>query len=106
MLKISRTEPTHKSAPEPAQVERVAPRRSSGPSISLKLEGRVIGPWVEELRRICEAYLAEERSLTLELAEVSYADSEGVATLNRFRAIGVKLANCSPFLDQQMKQAR
>ena len=60
-------------------------------SVTLKLEGRVVGPWVEELRRICEPFLAEDRSLKLDLAEVSYVDAEGVATLNSFKSRGVKV---------------
>jgi hypothetical protein len=72
-------------------------------SITLKLEGRVVGPWVEELRRICEPLLAEDRALKLDMTEVSYADAEGVATLNSFQARGVKLKNCSPFVEQQIK---
>ena len=72
-------------------------------SITLKLEGRVVGPWVEELRRICEPLLAEDRALKLDLAEVSYADAEGVAALNSFKSRGVKLNNCSPFVEQQIK---
>ena len=72
-------------------------------SLSLKLEGRVVGPWVDELRRICEPLLSEERSFTLDLGEVSYADAEGVATLNSFKSSGVNLVNCSPFLEQQIK---
>jgi ABC-type transporter Mla MlaB component len=72
-------------------------------SVTLKLEGRVVGPWVEELRRICEPLLAENRILKLDLAEVSYADADGVATLNSFKSRGVKLNNCSPFVEQQIK---
>lgn len=72
-------------------------------SVILKLEGRVIGPWVGELRRICEPLLAEDRVLKLDLAEVSYVDAEGVAALNGFKARGVTLKNCSPFVEQQIK---
>ena len=72
-------------------------------SVTLKLEGRVVGPWVEELRRICEPLLAEDRALKLDMTGVSYADAEGVATLNSFKARGVKLKNCSPFVEQQIK---
>lgn len=72
-------------------------------AVTLKLEGRVVGPWVEELRRIGEPFLAENRTLQLDLTEVAYADAEGVATLNHFKARGVKLKNCSPFVEQQIK---
>jgi ABC-type transporter Mla MlaB component len=72
-------------------------------SVTLKLEGRVVGPWVEELRRICEPLLAEDRALKLDLAEVSYVDAGGVAALNSFTSRGAELKNCSPFVEQQIK---
>jgi ABC-type transporter Mla MlaB component len=76
---------------------------TSNHSTTLKLEGRVVGPWVEELRRICEPLLAENKTVKLDLAEVSYADADGVATLNSYKSRGVKLNNCSPFVEQQIK---
>jgi hypothetical protein len=74
-------------------------------SVTLKLEGRVVGPWVGELRRVCEPLLAEECALRLDMAEVSYVDAEGVAALNGFKSHGVKLKNCSPFVEQQIKSS-
>ena len=31
-------------------------------SVTLKLEGRVVGPWVGELRQVCETLLTEGRA--------------------------------------------
>jgi ABC-type transporter Mla MlaB component len=84
MLKISQTGP-------------------SNHSVTLKLEGRVVGPWVAELRRICEPLMGEQSHLKLDLADVSYVDLEGVATLTDFQSRGVRLNNCSPFVEQQIK---
>jgi ABC-type transporter Mla MlaB component len=72
-------------------------------SVTLKLEGRVVGPWVDELRQICEAVLTERRSLRLDLAEVTFADTDGVAVLSGFKSQGVRLKNCSPFLEEQLR---
>jgi hypothetical protein len=74
-------------------------------SVILKLEGRVVGPWVGELRRICEPLLAEDGALKLDLAEVSYLDEEAVVALNNLKSRGVKLKNCSPFVEQQIKSS-
>jgi hypothetical protein len=74
-------------------------------SVTLKLEGRVVGPWVGELRRICEPLLGEDGGLKLDLAEVSYVDEEGVIALNNLNSRGVKLKNCSPFVEQQIKSS-
>ena len=47
-------------------------------SVTLKLEGRVVGPWVGELRQVCETHLSEGRVLKLDLADVTFADADGV----------------------------
>ena len=72
-------------------------------SVTLKLEGRVVGPWVGELSLICEALLAEGRGLKLDLADVSFADSGGVNVLSSLKSRGVTLANSSPFVSEQLK---
>jgi ABC-type transporter Mla MlaB component len=72
-------------------------------SATLKLEGRVVGPWVDELRRIGELVLSERRKLKLDLADVSFADASGVNLLFSFKSRGVLLWNCSPFIEEQLK---
>ena len=71
--------------------------------VILKLEGRVVGPWVEELRQVCKTLLSEGRSLKLDLADVTFADANGVAMLIDFKSRGISLRNCSPFVDEQLK---
>ena len=75
----------------------------AGPSVSLRLEGRVIGPWVRELRQICEPLVNDGTKLTLDLADVSFADERGVALLSSFKARGIKLVNPTPFVEEQLK---
>jgi ABC-type transporter Mla MlaB component len=72
-------------------------------SVTLKLEGRVVGPWVDELRRICELVLSESRKLKLDLADVSFADAGGVRLLSGIKSRGVWLQNCSAFVEEQLK---
>ena len=72
-------------------------------SVTLKLEGRVVGPWVGELRHFCETLLTEGRALKLDLTDVSFADAGGVAELSSLRSRGVTIANCSPFVEEQLK---
>lgn len=73
--------------------------------VTFRLEGRVVGPWVAELREACEKVLEKKRSLTLDLSEVMYASREGVALLLDLKAQGVVLAGCSAFLNQELKAA-
>ena len=75
----------------------------AGHNFTLKLEGRVVGPWVSELRLICESLLSNRRGLNLDLSDVSYADAEGVELLANLKSRGVMLANGSPFVAEQLK---
>jgi hypothetical protein len=79
--------------------------RENGPFV-LRLEGRVIGPWVEELRRSCERTLATGTGLSLDLSHVSFLDRDGVELLRTLRTRDVALVNCSPFVAEQLKAAR
>jgi len=72
-------------------------------AVTLKLEGRLIGPWVNQLRETCESHLAEKRSIKLDFADVSYADRGGVQLLMNLRTRGVEFVNCSPFLAEELK---
>jgi hypothetical protein len=75
----------------------------ANPSVTLKLEGRVVGPWVGELRQVCETLLIEERSLKLDFADVTFVDASGVAALSSLQTRGVAITNCSPFVEEQLK---
>jgi hypothetical protein len=68
----------------------------------LQLEGQVIGPWIDELRHTCDRLLAS-RTLTLDLAHVSFVERRGVELLRGLRARGVPLLHCSPFVAEQLK---
>jgi len=68
----------------------------------LQLEGQVIGPWVDELRRTCDGMLGH-RAVVLDLARVSFVERRGVELLCALRNRGVLLLRCSPFVAEQLK---
>lgn len=74
-------------------------------SITLRLEGRVVGPWVDELQHVCDPFANNDRELALDLAEVSFADESGVILLSSLKARGVKLLNPAPFVEEQLKSS-
>lgn len=71
----------------------------------LRLDGRLSGPWVEELRRICDAALREEPTLIVDCGGLSFADAEGAALMRSLRDQGGSLVNCSAFLKLQLEEA-
>ncbi len=84
---------------------RISPAVEGVPGITFRLEGRVVGPWVAELRQACETVLEEKRSVTLDLSEVMFASRAGLALLLELKAHGVLLSGCSSFLSQELKAA-
>ena len=76
---------------------------SANHSVTLRLEGRIVGPWVGEAREACERILEEGRKVKLNLAEVSFVDQDGVKFLADLVSRGVKLAGCSLFVEEQLK---
>lgn len=71
-----------------------------------KIEGRIAGQSVEELRRICDELLADfgEAQMILDLGDVSFVDADGIELLRRLACRDVVLANRSPFLAELLKE--
>jgi len=70
---------------------------------TLVLEGRLIGPWVEELRRSCDQAIGSSGELTLDLGGVSFVDRAGIALLRTLADDHARLVNCSPFVAEQLR---
>ncbi|MDB6067643.1 MAG: hypothetical protein JWR26_3851 [Pedosphaera sp.] len=77
--------------------------RTANDPVTLRFEGRLIGPWVGEAREACETFLGEGSALKLNLYEVSFADQDGLLYLKSLVSRGVTLAGCSPFVEEQLK---
>jgi len=64
----------------------------------LKLEGKLLAPWIDELRSACDRLAQQTAQPRLDLAQVSYVDAAGAKLLANLRTKGFDLAACSPFL--------
>ena len=70
----------------------------------LRLDGKLVGPWVRELRLVCEPMLAKGEQIQVDCGGISSIDSEGIALMRTLQAKFVTLVNCSPFIKLQLKQ--
>jgi len=63
------------------------------PVTSFVLEGKLVGAWVKELEKCWESALAADpfKAMLVNLAAVTFIDSDGRALLTRMRRQGVKL---------------
>jgi hypothetical protein len=83
---------------------RVTVVESSKIAVTLRVEGRLTGAWVEELRTACEVHSSPDHvQLFLELADISFADVKGIALLRELRSRGVSLIRTAPLLAEQLK---
>lgn len=73
-------------------------------NLTLVLEGRLVGPWVNELRKEAKLALARAKPVTLDLEKLWFTDSGGVALLRELMACHVALIHCSTFISQQLKE--
>jgi ABC-type transporter Mla MlaB component len=69
----------------------------------LRVEGRLIGPWVTVLRRHCRKLL-ELGSVDLDLTGVSFVDPAGLALLRDLVGRDVRLKACSAFVSELLNQ--
>ena len=72
-------------------------------SRTLCLEGQLSGPWVEELRHVCEGILNDGLSLKLDLSEITFVDRQGALLLVGLTARRVTLSGSSPFVSEQLR---
>lgn len=68
----------------------------------MRLEGKLLEPWVAEFLPLCCAN--EAGSLPrLDLSDLTFVDEAGLAILRQFLASGGQLERCSPFVAELLK---
>jgi hypothetical protein len=82
---------------------RIVEEKTTISSKALRLDGSIVGQWVELLRSSCEQFFQSDGHVILDLTGVSFADHDGVQLLRQLEQRQVTMINCSPFLREQMK---
>ena len=77
-------------------VLRITPVATTNGSKRLKVEGRLAGPFVEELARAATG--DRSGTVAIDLADVTFVDQRGVELLRSLRTDGVDLIDCSQFV--------
>ena len=65
--------------------------------VVLKLEGRLVGPWVEELRNTVWRTNGSREPLEIEVADLMFADEEGENALSWLHRLGARFRGRGPF---------
>lgn len=76
---------------------RITPAVAGQTPAVVKLEGKLLAPWVEELREACGRRDAGQ-ALELDLTDVTYVDAAGIELLKQLLRQAVTFRGCSPFV--------
>ena len=78
----------------------------SDKEVTLQLDGRVSGQWVELLRETAESALDEGVALCMDLKNISFIDCEGIALMRNLIERGVRHENAPLFVVDQIKKCK
>jgi anti-anti-sigma factor len=78
--------------------------KESKKEITLQLDGRVTGPWIELLRESVESVLEEGLQLTLDLKNICFIDCEGLALIKNLMSRRVQQVNAPLFVAEQLRK--
>ena len=74
--------------------------------ITLQLDGRVSGQWVELLRETAESLLKQGARLNIDLKNISFIDCEGIALIRNLIEHGARHTNPPLFVAEQIKKCK
>ena len=74
--------------------------------ITLQLDGRLTGQWVELLRDSTKSVLDQGARLNIDLKNISYIDCEGIALIKDLIQRGVRHINPPLFVAEQIRKCR
>ena len=74
--------------------------------ITLQLDGRVTGQWVELLRESAKSVLDQGAMLNIDLKNISYVDCQGIALIKDLIRLGARHINPPLFVAEQIKKCQ
>lgn len=68
--------------------------------LTIKLEGRLLSPWIDEVRRACSPKSRPRKGVLLDLSAVTFVDAPGTKLLRELMSQGVKIGAYSSFTEE------
>jgi hypothetical protein len=73
------------------------------PNPTVKLEGKLLGPWVDEVRQACAANTGPVGRTCLDLSALTFVDAAGVELLRELMRQGIEIGACSNYVAQLLR---
>jgi anti-anti-sigma regulatory factor len=74
----------------------------AGDRVTLRLDGRLVGPWADEFRKALDACGAA--AITVDLSNTTFADGRGRRALADARARGARFITAGPLMEALVGQ--
>jgi hypothetical protein len=71
-------------------------------TLTLKLEGKLLGPWIGELESACGASRVPVDRVRLDLCDLTFVDATGALFLARLIRDGARVIACSGFVAEML----
>jgi hypothetical protein len=69
----------------------------------LKLEGKLLRPWVDEVRKACVGASDPAGRPSLDLSALSFVDAAGAGLLWELIGLGIEIVACSNFIAELLR---
>jgi len=84
---------------------RITEISDDGEEIVMKLEGKIIGVWVDDLKRVCLFHRDKRgRVVVLDFSGVTFVEARGLEMLKDLKSDRVRIINCSPFINSLLSR--
>lgn len=77
---------------------------SNHDSVTLKLEGKLLDAWRDELQDACHHASQSSDDVRLDLSDVSYIDRSGIKALRTLLNGGITISRCSSFVAELLQE--
>jgi hypothetical protein len=72
---------------------------------TIKLEGKLLGPWVDEVRQACLAGMDPCSRINLDLSALIFVDAAGERLLRDLIARGIQVVACSSYVAELLRSS-
>lgn len=83
---------------------RITAVQNEGAPTVLKIEGKLLEPWIGELHEACRKTFGLSVPATLDVAGLSFVDAPGTIALRDLLRRGATLRGCSPLIAELLKE--
>jgi anti-anti-sigma regulatory factor len=73
---------------------------------TIKLEGKLLGPWVGEVRNACAAGTDPSSRISLDLSALTFVDSAGEGLLRDLIGRGIEVVGCSGYVAELLRSTK